>query len=135
MPTDCVIDTHALLWFQEGNPKLGVSVRKILSDPTSILVLPVIALAEACWIVNKGRTNIPSVSVLLQTIDADTRVSIIPLTREIVKLTLRMPDELEMHDRQIIATGIFLDKQGRCSTLLTKDAKINKSGLLPVVWQ
>ncbi len=42
-----VLDTHALIWFLEGNFRLGENARKIISDPNSQLILPAIVLAEA----------------------------------------------------------------------------------------
>lgn len=35
-----VIDTHALVWFLEGNSRLGVNAKAILSDADSQLVIP-----------------------------------------------------------------------------------------------
>jgi len=35
-----VIDTHALIWFLEGNPRLGANAKTILSHPDSRLVIP-----------------------------------------------------------------------------------------------
>lgn len=52
--TEYVLDAHALVWMLEGNPRLGLAARAVLSDPTSSLILPVTALAEACWVVSKG---------------------------------------------------------------------------------
>jgi PIN domain nuclease of toxin-antitoxin system len=46
-----VVDTHALIWFFEDNPKLGAQAKNILSDPDSQLILPTIALAETAWII------------------------------------------------------------------------------------
>jgi PIN domain nuclease of toxin-antitoxin system len=33
-----VIDTHALIWFLEGNHRLGIQAKTILSEPTSQLI-------------------------------------------------------------------------------------------------
>ncbi|HEC34066.1 MAG TPA: twitching motility protein PilT, partial [Chloroflexi bacterium] len=46
-----VLDTHALIWYLEGNPRLGQDAKRVMDDPRSELVLPVIALAEAAFIV------------------------------------------------------------------------------------
>lgn len=32
-----LVDTHALIWFIEGNPKLGIKAREILEDIESQL--------------------------------------------------------------------------------------------------
>lgn len=42
-----VLDTHALIWHLEGNPKLSNRAKTIIDDPNNQLILPVIALAKA----------------------------------------------------------------------------------------
>ena len=71
-----ILDTHALIWFLEGNSRLGVTAKEILSDSSSELILPAIALAESVWIVSRGKTAIPSVDALLNVVRQDKRVSI-----------------------------------------------------------
>jgi len=49
-----VVDTHALFWYLGNSPRLGPGADAALSAPDSELVLPAIALAEACWIIESG---------------------------------------------------------------------------------
>ena len=42
-----VLDTHTLLWHLGGDPRLGPKADAILNDPTALLIIPVIVLAEA----------------------------------------------------------------------------------------
>ena len=77
-----VVDTHALVWFLEGNSRLGVNAKTVLADTESLLILPTIALAEAIWIVDRGKTSIPSVTDLLNAINADPRITIYLFVRE-----------------------------------------------------
>jgi PIN domain nuclease of toxin-antitoxin system len=42
-----VLDTRALVWHLEGNPRLGPQARKVIDDPLSSLVLPILAITEA----------------------------------------------------------------------------------------
>ena len=65
-----VVDTHGLIWFLEGNPRLGTNAKTILADSKSQLIFPAIALAEAVWIVDRAKTSIPSVVDLLGAVDA-----------------------------------------------------------------
>jgi PIN domain nuclease of toxin-antitoxin system len=46
-----IVDTHALIWFLEGNSRLGISVNQVLENLESKLVLPAIASAEAAFII------------------------------------------------------------------------------------
>lgn len=134
MATIYVVDTHALIWHLQGDAKLGATAKAILDDPASVLVLPMIALAEACWIVEAGRTAIPSVNELLAAVDADSRVSVVPLDRAVLDETLPLSVITEMHDRQIVATVLLLQLRGATVALLTKDGNIKSSNLVPVVW-
>jgi PIN domain nuclease of toxin-antitoxin system len=120
-----VIDTHALIWYLEGNSKLGAAARAVMDDPVSDLVLPAIALAEAMYIVDKGRTAIPTVSQLLNDVMGDTRIEILPLTLPILQQSLRANVVPEMHDRLIVAATLYLKELGHSATILTKDPEIS----------
>ena len=135
MGDEFVVDTHALIWFLEGNPRLGTRARSVLEDANSVLYLPVIALAEACWIVDRGRTGIPSVANLLADIHADSRVVIVPLDHLIVERSLSLSVITEMHDRLIVATALHLGgSRNSALPILTVDGNITAAALCPVVW-
>lgn len=129
-----VVDTHALIWFLEGNPRIGADAKIILSEPTSQLVVPAIVLAEAAWIVERGRTSIPSAMDLLSAVEADARVVIYPLNETVVKQSVSVSTIGEMHDRQIVATALVLASQNEMVALLTCDRNITTSGLMKIVW-
>ena len=134
MVTQYVVDTHALVWFLEGNPRLGTHAKVLLEDPTSILIVPIIVVAEACWIIEHGRTSIPSVSDFLKAVDVDSRVTVVPLDRAIFEKTLALQAIGEMHDRQIVATALFLQDQNETVAVLTKDANIRAAGVVTTIW-
>ncbi|CAA9430147.1 MAG: hypothetical protein AVDCRST_MAG64-3423 [uncultured Phycisphaerae bacterium] len=134
MGTEFVIDTHALVWFLQGDARLGLKARAVLEDPGSKLVLPAIALAEACHIVERGRTSIPSSRELLKAVGRDRRIRVAPLTRAIVRRTVDLGSIPEMHDRQIAATALRIIDRGGDAILLTKDERILASGIVPVIW-
>jgi PIN domain nuclease of toxin-antitoxin system len=129
-----IVDTHALIWLLEDNSRLGTQAKSILTASESQLVLPAIALAEAVWIVDRGKTSIPSSVDLLRVVSNDTRVSIYPLDKSIIEQTIQLVTIDEMHDRQIVATGIVLQRQGHSVTLRTCDRTITASRLIPVLW-
>jgi PIN domain nuclease of toxin-antitoxin system len=129
-----VVDTHALVWFLEGNPRLGSNAKALLEDPTSVLIVPIIAVAEACWVIEHGRTSIPSVSDFLKAVDADPRVTVVALDRTIFTKTLTLQTIGEMHDRQIVATALFLQDQGESVAILTKDTSIRDAGVVTTIW-
>jgi PIN domain nuclease of toxin-antitoxin system len=132
--TRLVLDAHSLLWFLTGDRRLGAKAKDLLTNPAAQVSLPAIALAEACWAVERGRFAQLTAVDLLAAIRRDRRIRVIPLTGAIVRRTLSLEGIGEMHDRQIAATVLrIIDRQG-AAVLLTKDANITASGLVPVVW-
>lgn len=129
-----VLDTHALVWHLEGNPRLGPQAKKVIDDPLSSLVLPIIALAEAAYIVEHGRTAIPRVSDLLGVVFADLRIAIYPLTWEVFQESLNATVLPEMHDRLIVGSALQLQSLGDTISLLTKDTSIIEARLVPTLW-
>jgi PIN domain nuclease of toxin-antitoxin system len=129
-----IIDTHALIWVLEANPRLGAQAKQVFDDPTSQLVLPAIALAEAVWIVDRRKTALRSSADVLSAISQDPRITIYPLDEEVIKQTVQLLDIHEMHDRQIVATGIVLQNQGESVALLTCDGNITAANPLPILW-
>ena len=123
-----------MIWFLEGNQRLGTQAQAILSNLDSQLVLPAIALAEAAWIVEGGKTSIPSVNALFNAINNDPRIAVYPLDRNIINQTLSLLSINEMHDRQIVATAMILLNQGETVALLTCDRNITASGVISIIW-
>ena len=129
-----VLDTHALIWYLEGNPRLGPKAKVLLDDPTIELVLPLIALSEAVFIIARGKTGIPTVSTLLERVDGDPRITLYPLDRRVLDKTLELEEIPEMHDRQIAATALLLEHQGHTIFLLTKDTYLVSSVAVATIW-
>jgi len=132
--SEYVIDAHALIWYLTGSPRLGINARVVLTDAATILYLPIIALAEACWAVERGKTNVPTVAALLADVDADPRITVVPLDRNILDRAQVITSVHEMHDRQIAATALYLSTHETSVSLLTCDADIVASKVVPIVW-
>lgn len=127
------VDTHALLWYIAGSPKLGSAAKAILQDPESDLFIPATVLAEACWIVERGRVDL-SISDVITAVNVDPRIVIVPLDQDIIERSNSLTTIGEMHDRQIVATALFFQDNGEAVDLLTKDGNITASSLISVVW-
>ncbi len=134
MATDYVVDTHALVWFLEGNPRLSPAARAVLEDPANHLTVPAIVVAEACWMIEHGKTTIPSAAALFASLAADVRVTVAPLDVQIVQRTVTMDRIDEMHDRQIVATTQREREAVGEAILITRDSTIRDSGLVPTLW-
>jgi len=123
-----------LIWFLEGNSRLGISAKQVLEDLESKLILPAIALAEAAFIVERGKTSIPSVTDLHTAVNGDPRIVVYPLDRSIIEITNNLLSINEMHDRQIVATAIILQNQGKQVSILTCDRNSTESGVIAIIW-
>jgi hypothetical protein len=53
---------------------------------------------------------------------------------EVLQQSLQAEPVPEMHDRLIIATGLYLQSLGEQVEILTKDASMIDAALLAVVW-
>jgi hypothetical protein len=100
------------------------------------MVLPLIALAEAAIIIERGRTTISDVSKFLNRVYADTRIEIFPLTLDVFErsLTPEGSQVPELHDRFIVCTGLHLQDLGDTVEIVTKDQAITDAGVLSVIW-
>lgn len=131
-----ILDTHALIWFAEGNNRLSEPAKAIIAGADSQLVLPIIALAESALIIERGRTTITDFGQFLSRVYADSRIEIFPLTLDIFERSLsseglRVP---ELHDRFIVCTGLHLQDMGETVKIITKDQAITDAGVLPTIW-
>lgn len=131
-----ILDTHALIWFVEGNTRLSESAKAVIAAADSQMIFPLIAMAEAAVIIERGRTTISDVSKFLARVYADTRIEIFPLTLDVFERSLT-PEGLripELHDRFIVSTGLHLQDLGETVEIVTKDQAITDAGVLPVIW-
>lgn len=133
MASKYVLDTHALIWYLEGNALLGANAKAIRDDHLTELILPIITLCEAVHVINKGRTKIKALGEFLDKVRMDPRFHIEPLTEDILRTSLPLPIS-EMHDRLIVATALYEQKLGHQVSLVTRDTNIVSSGLVSIVW-
>ncbi len=126
-----VIDTHALVWYLEGDNKLGPKAREIMRGENKRLIIPTIVLAEIRYLSSKGKIDL-SLDEIFEIIEEDARCIVYPLDANVVEL---MPLKLEMHDAIICATAIlYRDMLAEEVKVITKDEQTTTSRLIDVVW-
>jgi PIN domain nuclease of toxin-antitoxin system len=134
MASKYVLDTHTLVWYLEGSPRLSTRAKAIVDDSSNQLVVPLIVLAEAAFLVERGRIAISSVPNLLSDVQADQRIELFPFTWEIFQQSLTATIIPEIHDRIIVATALHLQALGHTVALVTRDGMITQSGLVSIIW-
>ena len=122
-----IVDTHALVWFLEGDSRLSITARDALSNPIVQLVIPTIVLAEITFLYAKHRITIGLAEVHTH-IASVANCIIYPLDEVVVDY---IPTTLDIHDAIIVATALtFSDVLEENTAIITKDAKIKASGWL-----
>lgn len=125
-----LLDTHAWIWWIDGNRRLDARVIAQLDalDATNRPCLSAISLWEAATLVSLGRLDVhPSFDAwLARATDAKT-VRILPITSEVAMEVARLPDALSRDpaDRLVVATA-----RVHQLALLTADRAIVESKLV-----
>lgn len=126
-----VTDTHALVWFIEGNKQLSISAKDALSDPLAEIVIPTIVLVEVLFLYSKKRIQIDLNQIRSQIISARNCI-VYPLDEEVVS---HIPLNLDIHDAIICATAlVFRDMLGHDVKVVTRDDAIIKAGVVETLW-
>jgi len=126
-----VADTHAVIWFLEGDARLSAAARDVLAAPGTQLVIPAIVLAEIAYLYAKHRVALALDSVL-DHIARTENCTIYPLDEVVVE---HLPANLNIHDAIIVATAIvFRDVLHEDAAVITKDRAIAASGAIETLW-
>ena len=126
-----VIDTHALIWYLGESEKLPDLARKKLQGidkGESIGFIPVIVLAEAGYIFEKGRTKV-SLQEVLAVIDRGDNYRILDFDREQLEKMLEVEEVPEMHDRIIAAAA---DING--AEVITREEEMRSAKIVETIW-
>ena len=133
MADDVLLDTHALLWWQEGSEQLGAGALTAIDAAARILISP-ISCWEVAMLVAKGRVALDRPVVRWVDDLVSGTVAIAELTPRIATAAGSLVDfHGDPADRLIYATAA----EGRL-TLVTKDrrlaARAATEGDVQVVW-
>jgi PIN domain nuclease of toxin-antitoxin system len=125
-----VTDTHSLIWYFTESPRLSRKALKVFEKTVKegTIIVPTVVLAEIMYIAKKGRITM-TFSETVQRLEVSENFVITPLDLDILNTANKIEHDLEMHDRLIAATALFLDVP-----LITKDEVITGSGICKVIW-
>lgn len=126
-----VTDTHALVWYLTGSAELSSPARQVFRDTARgihQILVPVIVVAELVMMIEKQRTSLNAGQIVTQ-LQQTGGYQVLPLTLPIALRIQAIPTIPDLHDRFIVATAL-----ANQSTLITCDAAITHSGVVPVIW-
>ena len=130
-----VLDTHALIWWVNGNDQLSSGARQAieneLADDQQIL-LSVISAWEISMLVEKGRLVLTmDVDDWLKTAESIEGVTFVPIDLDVAVQSVRLPGEFhpDPADRMIVTLACH-----HTVPLITADAKIQSYRHVKTVW-
>lgn len=126
-----VVDTHGLVWYFNEDERLGKEADKILQRGERgklKMYVPTIVLVEADGLAKKvGQSN--QFRLLVKKLLIHSSFIIYPFNKAVLQEYFSISDDLEIHDRLIVATAKLTK-----STVITKDRKIILSKIVKTIW-
>lgn len=123
-------DTVAIIRYFSGTGRIGKDAKKILKEADlgeNIVYISIISMVEIMYLAEANRIPVDFNSIKNHIIGS-ANYRMIDLSLEIVEEARRI-NELELHDRLIVATGIYLN-----IPILTCDQSILDSDSITAVW-
>ncbi len=118
-----VIDTHGLIWHITNDNKLGNEAKKALLDIDNGIelgVIPAIVILEALYVFEKSGKKKDFIGIY-DSLRKSTNYLIYPISSQVIKGTINLPAELELHDRIILSIAKLLN-----APLITRDSILRK---------
>jgi PIN domain nuclease of toxin-antitoxin system len=126
-----VVDTHALVWYLTNRAKLSrraLAIFQAAERGETMLIISAIALAELYFLHVKHRL-FPDFAQVYARLAQEPYIRLVAFAPEDVLDFAADAAIPEMHDRIIVGLARRLGRP-----LMTKDASIVASGLVPVAW-
>jgi len=125
-----ITDTHALIWYLVGSPRLGGEARTLFDSAVegdSQIFIPAIVVAELMMFAEKRKTIDPE--KILAKLRDTPGFGFLPLLPETAEKIRELTALSDIHDRLIVA-----DPMAQNMPLISFDESITKSKLVEVIW-
>jgi PIN domain nuclease of toxin-antitoxin system len=129
-----LLDTHALIWFQENNPKISGAIMRSIQDPNNTILFSQISLFEIS--IKQKIVKLPSFSATVEDVynqAINDGFMFLPIQNKHIFNYNKVPlkeDHRDPFDRLLIATAIEEN-----AAIITADEKINLyTDMIKVIW-
>ncbi len=126
-----LVDTHALVWYLNGDAHLGSYAKEIFEKAEKgevTLVITTISLLELLFICKK-KNSILQFKEIIHKLSISINYVIYDLDLQVVMACIDLNNIDEMHDRIITATSRLMG-----APIITCDRSIRESGYVKVLW-
>lgn len=129
-----VADSHAIVWYVQGSPRLSESAAAALADAEASdgIVVSVATLVDL-WYVTQTTQGVTAddLSRLRAALASSSKVTLHSVDVQVVDACTAIPRELltDPWDRFIVATA-----KAVAAPLVTRDGAIQKTKLVPTIW-
>lgn len=127
-----ISDTHALIWYIWGDPKMSRTARAIIDDALTArrkVGVSSISLVEIVYLIEKGKVAPSTLKMVLDALDSGSLFEEVPVNRSILPALTAIPrvSVPDMPDRIIAATAAYLGVP-----LISRDRKIQASSVTTI---
>lgn len=124
--TSLLLDSHALLWWQEDDPRLGANARKAVEQPNTALYFSAASVWELA--IKRAQQKLELPDSLLEVLADEGFVEIAISAADGLRAGSLPPHHKDPFDRMIVAQA-----QSEGLTVVTRDERIAAYGV-PVLW-
>jgi PIN domain nuclease of toxin-antitoxin system len=131
-----VLDTHALIWWVNGDSKLSARARKVIESEMTVdggkILVSAITAWEIAMLVNKNRLVLTMDLIeWLDTVRSIDAVQFVPIDNEVAVQSVQLPGDFhpDPADRMITALARHYS-----AMLVTSDDKIRNDRHVKTIW-
>ncbi|HED19207.1 MAG TPA: type II toxin-antitoxin system VapC family toxin [Gammaproteobacteria bacterium] len=131
-----VLDTHALIWWVNGDSKLSARARKVIESEMTVdggkILVSAISAWEIAMLVNKNRLVLTmDLNEWLDTVRSIDAVQFVPIDNEVAVQSVQLPGDFhpDPADRMITALARHYS-----AMLVTSDDKIRNYRYVKTIW-
>ena len=131
-----VLDTHALIWWVNGDSKLSARARKVIESEMTVdggrILVSAITAWEIAMLINKNRLALTmDLSEWLDTVRSIDAVQFVPIDNEVAIQSVQLPGDFhpDPADRMITALARHYS-----AMLVTSDDKIRNYRHVKTIW-
>jgi PIN domain nuclease of toxin-antitoxin system len=105
-----LLDTHSLIWFFEGSPKLPDAIRAIIADPENDIFLSIASLWEMAIKINLGKLTLAQpLEKVIERLPEES-IFLLDITPKQVLQVMTLPlHHRDPFDRMLVAQALSLD--------------------------